>query len=148
MHTWIWTHLVMAPFWIRFVFQIRPLLRLRYAKKLNELRGRAGSEKIRVLFIVGNLAKWKSQSLYDAMRVSKVYEPVVALTMLDIEKDFSRTQKTECFSIFHQYFNRMGMSWVDAYDLVNDVPIPLSSFNPDIVFYQVSGGVQPKGTIK
>ena len=52
----------------------------RYRKLLASARRKPRGEKIRVLFIVSEIAKWKEQSLYEAMERTGEFEPIVGLS--------------------------------------------------------------------
>ena len=113
-----------------------PILRCRCRKQLARLQDKFGTEKIRVLFPISNLAKWKMQSLFEAMRHSSHYEPLMALTIMDVENDLSIDRKRERLQQMQAHFAGKGMGCVDAYDLENGCAIPFDRFAPDIVFYQ------------
>lgn len=89
-----------------------------------------------MLFPISNLSKWKMQSLFEAMQSLAHYEPLMALTIIDIENDLSREGKRERLQQMREHFTGKGMGCVDAYDLENDCAIPFDRFAPDIVFNQ------------
>ncbi|MBO5939577.1 MAG: hypothetical protein J6R18_00070, partial [Kiritimatiellae bacterium] len=55
-------------------------IRCRYRRHMVRLRGKGENEKIRILFIVSDIAKWKEQSLYEYMERSGTFEPIVGIT--------------------------------------------------------------------
>ncbi len=59
------------------------IVRRRYAKRLEELRRDFGKRKLRVAFLVSDLAKWKGQSVYDALRADDGFEPFMAVGPAD-----------------------------------------------------------------
>ena len=118
------------------LFKRRPMQQ-RYQSQLERVRQKFGKEKIKVLFLVSNLAKWKCQTVVDAMSNSENYEPVVALVPMDIEAAMPIEQKRRCFEGIRSYFASKGMPCVDAYDFQNDKYISLRDFSPDIVWYQM-----------
>lgn len=113
-----------------------PIVRYRYRKQLVCVQDKFGGKKIRVLFPISNLAKWKMQSLYEAMRCSAHYEPLMALTIMDVENDLPIEGKRERLQQMRVHFVGNGMGCVDAYDFENGCAISFDRFAPDIVFYQ------------
>lgn len=113
-----------------------PIVRYRYRKQLACVQDKFGGKKIRVLFPISNLAKWKMQSLFEAMQQSAHYEPLMALTIMDIENALSIEGKRARIQQMRAHFAGKGMGCVDAYDFENGCAIPFDRFAPDIVFYQ------------
>ncbi len=90
-------------------------------------------QRIRVLFLVSELSKWKSQFIYDLLEKSSDFEPVVAVTQLSSVhngKDPTRDDLDKNYCFFKSKF----MNAVKAYD--NGHFLDLRAFSPDIVFYQ------------
>lgn len=105
-------------------------LQKRYFKIANKLRTKS---KIRVLFLVSEISKWKAQSLYDLMEKSERFEPVIAITLLTgahLGVDKTRNNAEEMYN----YFVQKGMRVEYAYK--NHEYIDLKELNPDIIFYQ------------
>ena len=105
-------------------------LQKRYFKIANKLRTKS---KIRVLFLVSEISKWKAQSLYDLMDKSERFEPVIAITILTgahLGDDKTRNNAEEIYN----YFAQKGMRVEYAYK--NHEYIDLKELNPDIIFYQ------------
>lgn len=76
------------------------------------------------------------QSILDMMIRSEYYEPIIALTMMDIEKNLTRDCQRTLMADFHRHFEPMGVQCVDAFDIKTGDYIPLSAYTPDIVWYQ------------
>ena len=51
--------------------------------------------KLKVIFLVNEISKWKAQSLFDLMSQEEKFEPVIALTIADVQKHLSLAQKKE-----------------------------------------------------
>lgn len=113
-----------------------PLLTKRYNKMLVKLKNK--KDKIKVLFLVSEVAKWKAQSLYNLMVDSEEFEPLIAVTLLTDAhkgKDVCRKNINEAYN----FFKRNGMNVVYAY--TNKHYVDLKTFNPDIVIYQQPWGL-------
>ena len=108
-----------------------------YQKVLKRIRGGACDQKLTVLFWVSNRAKWKTQSLVDALKASGRYEPLVAVAV-----DEQDSRKLDDAALRRKlqdevaYYEGRGNACVTAYDCESRRAIPLSKFRPDIVFYQ------------
>lgn len=111
------------------------LARVHYWLLLNKVRITYGKRKLRVIFPVSNVAKWKCQSLYDLMQKSDKYEPIVALTPMDIEVDKSSEEQTEILEKNKKFFDERGCKWVVAYDPATRNYKKFSEFGADIVWY-------------
>lgn len=115
-----------------FVCQI--ICRLRYIGVLRRIRRKAASGvPIRVLFVVDNISKWKAQKLYDEMKHSPVFEPIVGLTL---GAGISFNSLSDRLSIELSFYKSRYCDVVALYDVNSGVDIPVSSLKPDIVFYQ------------
>jgi len=106
-----------------------------YAAVLNKLKENP-PKKIKVLFLVNEISKWKTQSLYDLMKNSPYFEPVIALTVADWQKYITNDEKQEILQNNYEYFKSLGMNCVYAYDFNKNKPVSLDKFDPQIVFYQ------------
>ena len=97
-------------------------------------RGRAlqKKDKIKVLFILFNLPKWKTESLYKAMKAHPRFEPMlgVAAGILDFPSELvNKVNSLEDYLKSRNY---------DFIELATGIDIT-KGFNPDIIFYQESG---------
>jgi hypothetical protein len=111
-----------------------PKIQSRYENIVKKLRKQKG--KMRVLFLVNEISKWKAQSLYDLMALSEDFEPVIVLTVADIQRKFSLEQKKEIINSNFESFLQKGMNVQIAFDTKRGKAIDLKTFNPSIVFYQ------------
>ena len=111
-------------------------LRIRYRHNVRRVsRKYASGDKIRILFLVSEAAKWKLQSLFDRIASDDRLMPFVALSIADTDWKLTRDQRIEKLSKMHEFFKSMGMACEMAYDNEADEALPLNRFHPDLVFY-------------
>lgn len=138
-------------FFFRTIFENRLILKSiqcswRYRRLAKAARQKPRGEKIRVLFIVSEIAKWKEQSLYEAMERSGEFYPIVGISAwnkqsgLDVDELESVHQRAEAF------FDKMGDRHVRTVTCERGCKIyhDLSEFKPDIVFYTEQWSPCPK----
>lgn len=94
-------------------------------------------EKIKVLFIVNDISKWKCQSLYEALEKDSHFEPMLGITFVG---DFLGDKEllTKKIKEAHEYFSRLCNRWIDIYDVENDKCLEFERLGFDIVFYPQS----------
>ena len=116
-----------------------PVCKRRYARHLKRLQGKSRSEKIRVLFIVSEIAKWKEQRLYEAMERSGFIEAVVGLSAWNRQQEHncSNDELVKVHERAEVFFDRLGDRHVRTVTVENGKRVfaDLSTFHPDIVFY-------------
>lgn len=117
------------------------IARFRYRHRLREVRSALMSRKLRVLFPVSNHSKWKMQTVFDLMRLSKVFEPVILLTAMDTESTLDVDELRIHLGRIRREFDQLQMKCVCGYDFEKGVCIPVAAFKPDIVFYQQPYGI-------
>ena len=146
-HVRWWYHHLKVDRLLGFISDLRtarevPRTRMRYAETLKHIRARARTGKIRVLFLSSDCSKWKVQSLYDRMKASEWFEPMVALSIYGWHDDRamaeSRLEKSRAF------FAIRGMPVEFAYDVRSRKAISLNVFTPDIVFYDQPWDILPE----
>ena len=115
-----------------------------YNKVITELK--ETKTKINVIFLVNEISKWKTKSLFDLMARSSEFSPLIALTMADYDtlKETSKEQRKEKLESLQKYFDTRNIPYVVAYDMDKDEDIDLVIFNPRIVFYQQPWGICPR----
>lgn len=112
------------------------LLKYKYWRTICRLRKVYGKRKIVVAFCVSEIAKWKSQSLYDQLSLTDTYHPVIFVYPSPL--DFNRKESTidsllqEKISLFAE----KGMNVVDVWDSASMQCVIPEDSRPDIVFYQ------------
>ena len=111
-------------------------IRASYGIVRRRIRQRKANGKIKVLFMVNEPSKWKTQSLYDLMKESGRYEPVIGVTVMDIDRHLSDAEQQAKMNHTAEFFANRGMSVVRLYDAQNKKVFPVSQFYADIVFYQ------------
>lgn len=111
--------------------------KVRYAQLLKKAQNKPRREKIRVLFIVSEIAKWKEQSVYEAMDRSGDFEPIVGLSAWNRQSGLSPTELDAVHKRAEEFFDRMGDRHVRTVKVVagKKVFCDLSEFKPDIVYY-------------
>lgn len=111
----------------------------RYAKHLVKLRAKPRNEKIRVLFIVSEIAKWKEQRVYEEMVRSDVIEPIVGLSAWNMQNEYncSNDDLVQTYRSAEEFFDRLGVRHIRTVKVENGKRIftDLSDYRPDIVFY-------------
>lgn len=110
------------------------LIRRNYTAQVRRVSEKiACGEKIKVVFIVSECAKWKTQSLYDRMSASSIFEPLIAITAYGdwrhIPSREDEVNRSRRFSEAH------GMRYMVVSDFSTGKQISLNELNPDIVFY-------------
>ena len=125
---WRWyVRYVLIPVW---------QARFRYRKVLKRLRAYPPERKIKVLFVTGNPAKWKSQSLYDLMAKDDRYEVLLCQTICDLENtQYTHAQRVEHLRKCQEFFESRGMRYVEAYSREDGAWKDLNDFKADLVFY-------------
>lgn len=138
-------------FFIRTVFENRLILRTfqcawRYRKLEKLARRKPEGEKIRVLFIVSEIAKWKEQSLYEAMDESSAFFPIVGISAWNKQSGLSTDELEVVHKRAEAFFDVLGNRHVRTVTCENGSIHyhDLSEFNPDIVFFTEQWSPCPK----
>lgn len=103
-----------------------------YELKLEELKQRPDSQKIRVAFLIRENQKWCYQSLYELLENDDRFEPFVIITLLELAhrgKDKTRNNLEENYNFFAKKGIRVEVAYKDKQFL------DLRIFSPDLVFY-------------
>lgn len=113
------------------------ICKCRYARHIKRLRSKPQEEKIRVLFIVSEIAKWKEQRVYEAMEKSGQFEPIVGLSGWNKQLNLSATELDAVHKRAEDFFCKLGDRTVRTIktDGGRKAYCDLSEFNPDIVYY-------------
>lgn len=109
--------------------------RERYVSTFDKISGEYAKRKLKVVFPVSNISKWKVQSLYDLMEASGRYEPVVALTAMDIESELPAAEQRIIIEKNKSYFHERKIRCVEAFVPENQHFIPFDELGADIVCY-------------
>ena len=127
--------------WVKLIPRINSAKK-NYVSRLEMVRKKKNiGEKIKVLFLVNENAKWKCQSVYDAMRVGDVFDPYIVLTRADIDWGLSRAEFEAKIQENYSFFASRGIECLLG--VINGEPIDLRHFKPDVVFYQHPWEIAP-----
>lgn len=140
-------------FFFRTVFENRLILKTvrcawRYRCLEKIAKKKPKDEKIRVLFIVSEIAKWKEQSLYEAMEMSGDFCPLVGISAWNnqSESKLSAAAYSDVQVRAEKFFDKLGNRHVRTVTIEDGRWIyhDLSEFAPDIVFYTEQWAPCPK----
>ncbi len=112
------------------------LLKYKYWRTICRLRKVYGKRKIVVAFCVSEIAKWKSQFLYDRLSQTDTYRPVILVYPSPL--DFNR-KESDVNSLLQdkiKFFAEKGMYVVNVWDCASMQCVIPEDARPDIVFYQ------------
>ena len=116
----------------------------RYRNLVKKARNKPKTGKIRVLFIVNEIAKWKEQFLYEMMDKSEDFFPIVGISAWNnqSELNLSATEYKTVQENAEKFFDKLGNRHVRTVTIEQGKWIyhDLSEFNPDIVFYTEQWG--------
>lgn len=113
------------------------LARLYHIRAIRRIRSKVKKgQRIKVLFIDTETAKWKAQSLYELMKQDANYEPIIGVSIRDYSERKSITEIRDDIEKAKFFFANKGDDCVSIYDCDTAQPINLEEFAPDIVFYQ------------
>lgn len=118
-------------------------LKLKYRKTLCRLRKQIGQRRIIVAFCVSEIAKWKSMSLYNKLKGTSTYHPVIFIYPSPLELNQEPSNINISLEEKIVYFKNKGLEVVNIWN--NDVKkcvIPLEN-QPDIIFYQQPWDIPP-----
>lgn len=118
-------------YWVRV-----QLTKRNYRRCLANLRKAAQTRPIRVVFLVSEIAKWKGQGIFDLMKDSDRFEPVIGIMELTrfahLPVDELRRRAEEKVA----YFESRGMKAVDIWRYGTRDSLSAREVGADIVFYQ------------
>ena len=143
----------LSLFLYQLFFENRKTLKVwAYAWRYRKLRKLAclkpKGDKIRDLFIVSEIAKWKEQTLYEAMERSGNLYPIVGISAWNNQsaKHLAANEYEQVQIRAEAFFDKMGDRHVRTVTIENGewVYHDLSEFKPDIVFYTEQWSPCPK----
>lgn len=117
---------------------VPPVVRMNYRRVLRRIRRSEG--KIRVIFPIHELAKWKLQGVFDLMKSSDVFEPMMAMSGADTDWMSPRDVVRKRHQVMREYFEKRQMPYVETYDFAANRCKSLREYKPDIVFYSQPWG--------
>lgn len=127
-YAWLFWQYVLVP----------PFVRFNYWRVRRRIRGKQG--KIRVLFPIHELAKWKCQGVFERMRASDRFEPIMVLSGADTDWASPREAVWARHKAMREHFDKLGMRWIETYDIGANRCKSLREYSPDIVFYSQPWG--------
>lgn len=98
--------------------------------------------KLRVLFHVTDISKWKCQTAYDRLKASTAFEPAVLVDLAKPEYALAVDDRNATYAERRKWFADRGMDCVDGYDVAAGREIDLKAYSPDILFYQQPWGIR------
>ncbi len=119
------------------------ICRWRYWRTLRRLRRRVANEKVKVLFIVSSTSKWKCQSLYEMMKASERFEPIIGLAILSRDLTLPSDAIKAHLESDRAFYERHGDVCVDMVDTADKSVKTPRDFGADIVFPQEQWGPLP-----
>ena len=103
-----------------------------YKKIFKKIKENSKNRKINVLFLVRENSKWTYESLYHEMEKSRLFSPIIAVSLLrDVARGKDKTRNDLDSS--YKFFKNKNYNVVKAYE--NKKFLNLKTFNPDIIFY-------------
>ena len=145
--SWIYRVFLSKIWELRHVYEF-PVCAWRYRRLMRKAMHKPKSEKIRVLFIVSEIAKWKEQRLYEEMERSGIFEPIVGISAWNkqLEHLCNNDELQKVHSRAEQFFDRLRDRHVRTVKIENGerVFLNLANFKPDIVFYTEQWAPCPK----
>ena len=94
-------------------------------------------EKINVIFLVNENAKWKAQKVFDKLLKHPRFNPQILLTIADYDIYCSKIQRQNKIKENQEFFKKRNIKTELAWDIEKDCAIDIKKFDPDIIFYQV-----------
>ena len=110
-------------------------VRINYRSNLRRLRNIVQDRKLKVVFLVNEMSKWKVQSLCDLMRESGRFDIVIALDLAWRYAQLPENERSSHLSRNRKFFECRGFNCVEAVSLPGK-KFDLCALKPDIVFYQ------------
>lgn len=111
--------------------------RFHYKKQLERIRAKPRDKKIRVLFIVSEIAKWKEQKVYEQMDKSGVFEPYVGLSAWNTQGGLSPDELNATHARAEKFFDKLGDRHVRTVRVEKGkkIIVDLREFDADVVYY-------------
>lgn len=114
------------------------MCRRHYRCVLRRLRRKvAEKQKLKVIFLADDPAKWKYQSVYTLMSKSDCYDPYVAIGLRkNHDYELSYAELSSRINDRRAFYERMGCRCIMACDVRHKTLIDMKKLGADIVFYQ------------
>ena len=108
---------------------------LRYRRQLRKVRNRV-DKPIRVLFLVSEISKWKTRTLFELMAASSDYDPVVGVGLDECEMRSTPAERRRLMESRMDWFRQRNLASEPVFDVASGGPVDLRRLRPDVVFYQ------------
>ena len=92
-------------------------------------------DRLRVMFIVTEPAKWKCQSVYDVFDRSSNFEPVIGVSVPDIWQRKPLAELRKDYDRCVRFFEEKGLRIERIFDMERGIAHLPRAFGADIVFY-------------
>lgn len=109
-----------------------------YCKILNKLKQEVKTRPLRVIFLVTEKQKWGYQSLYENFLADKHFEPIIVASCVTAKHEINEEERCSVEENI-EFFKEKGINVEKAY--IDNEYIDLTTFNPDIIFYQQPWGM-------
>lgn len=112
------------------------LINENYKENIKKIKKKYGKEKIKVGFLISENQKWNCQSVYDEMKESTDFEPIILITKVFSDKyeDFGKFYAS--LEENYNFFKNRKMNVEYAYDINKKEYLDINTFGIDILFYQ------------
>ena len=124
------------------------VFKLMYQVTLWKLRARYGKRKIRVGFLVSEIAKWKGQTLYDYLATSADFDPIIYVFPSHRELMEELPSLNSILTSKTDYFKNSGMAVENIWDSEVSQQVLARQIDSDIVFYQQTWDIPPAPYLK
>ncbi len=95
------------------------------------------SEKINIIFLVNENAKWKCQSVYDKFNADSRFDAKIVLTIADFDVYCDKSHRTKKMLENESFFSKRDIVTLNGWNTEEDIALDIKQFSPDIIFYQV-----------
>lgn len=119
------------------------LLKYKYWRTISQLRKVYSKRKIVVAFCVSDIAKWKSQFLFDQLARTETYRPVIFIYPYAPDFQCKGSTIEELLLTKINFFKAKGMEVVNVWDGSSNKCVIPEDYRPDIVFYQQPWDIPP-----
>jgi len=119
------------------------LLKLKYYRVLIRLKKEYGKRKIKVGFIVSEIAKWKGQTLFDIMANSEDFDPLILIIPSSHELKKEGNRIDDIISEKVLYFKNSGMQVKNIWNIQKQKSFSASDIGASIIFYQQTWDIPP-----
>ncbi len=126
---------------VKVIVYLKYLVSLQRQKKIYKKIcsiARNNKRKLKIAFLVNENEKWCCQSLYDKLKQSKHFTPVIFLTS---STDFKKEDIIERYNKNIEFFNKNCNDVQVVYNNETKQFEDFRKYNPDIVFYQQHWGI-------